>query len=302
MRSITRKIETLRQATAESRLQVKPETLKRLLKNDVPKKDILAIARAAGVMAAKKTPDLLPYCHPIAIDWVEIEFDVQETCILIHASVEAVAKTGVEMEALTAASVVALTIYDMLKPIDELIEILSTKLLKKTGGKSSFKEKIPLGFKAAVIVTSDSTSKGARSDKSGRLIEERLKSFGIEPRYKVIPDEKVLISSTIQECCEEGVNLIVTTGGTGLGPRDVTVEATEAIIDREIPGIMESARCYGQRRTPYAMLSRGLAGQKGKTLIVNLPGSSKGVEESLDALFPSLFHAYKMMKGLGHDS
>ncbi|MBI3252450.1 MAG: bifunctional molybdenum cofactor biosynthesis protein MoaC/MoaB [Candidatus Omnitrophica bacterium] len=302
MRSITRKTETLRQATAESRLRAKPETLKRLLNNDVPKKDILAIARAAGVMAAKKTPDLLPYCHPIAIDGVELEFDVQETGILIHATVEAVAKTGVEMEALTAASVAALTIYDMLKPIDESIEILSTKLLKKTGGKSSFKEKIPLGFKAAVIVTSDSTSKGMRSDKSGRLIEEKLRFFGVDSAYEVIPDDKDLISATLQKYCENGTNLIVTTGGTGLGPRDVTVEATEKVIDREIPGVMESARCYGQRRTPYAMLSRGLAGQKGKTLIVNLPGSSKGAEESLDALFPSLFHAYKMMRGLGHDA
>ena len=301
MRSITRKIETLRQATAQSSLQAKPETLKRLLANDVPKKDILAIARAAGVMAAKKTPELLPYCHPIAIDWVEVEFEVRESLIVIHATVEAVAKTGVEMEALTAASVAALTVYDMLKPIDTEIEILSTKLLEKKGGKTSFKEKIPVGFKAAVIVTSDSTSRGTRSDKSGRLIEERLKSLGIESSYEIIPDEKPLISSTIQKYCEKGIHLIVTTGGTGLGPRDVTVEATEAVVDREIPGIMEAARNHGQRRTPYAMLSREIAGQKGRTLIVNLPGSSKGVEESLDAIFPPLLHAYKMMGGGGHD-
>ena len=302
MRSITRKIETLRRATAESRVQAKPETFKRLIENDLPKKDVLAVARAAGVMAAKKTSELLPYCHPIAIDWVDIEYELQETSVIIRATVEAVAKTGVEMEALTAASVAALTVYDMLKPIDAEIEILNTKLLRKTGGKSSFKEKIPSGFKAAVIVTSDSTSKGLRSDKSGRLIKERLVSFGIEPHFEVIPDEKSLISSTIRRYCETGMNLIVTTGGTGLGPRDVTVEATEAVIDRQIPGVMESARCYGQRRTPYAMLSRGIAGQKGKTLIVNLPGSSKGVEESLDAIFPSLLHAYKMMRGGGHNS
>ncbi len=282
-------------------MQAKPETLKLLLANDVPKKDVLPIARAAGVMAAKKTPELLPYCHPIAIDWVEIQFDVQESFIVIRTTVEAVAKTGVEMEALTASSVAALVIYDMLKPIDETIEILHTKLLKKTGGKSSFKEKIPSGFKAAVIVTSDSTSKGTRSDKSGRMIEERLKSFGIESSYRVIPDEKSLISNAIKEYCDKGINLIVTTGGTGLGPRDVTVEATGEVVDREIPGIMEAARCHGQQRTPYAMLSRGVAGQKGKTLIVNLPGSSNGVGESLDAIFPALFHAYRMMKGQSHD-
>jgi len=301
MRSITRKIETLRCAVAESRVEVKPETLKRLLANDVPKKDILAIARAAGVMAAKKTPELLPYCHPIAIDWVEIEYEIKDALILVRATVEAVSKTGVEMEALTAASIAALTIYDMLKPIDDTLEILQTKLLQKTGGKSNFKEKIPQGFKTAVIVTSDSTSRGLRSDKSGRLIQARLKSFGMDPLYEVIADEKLLISSLLEKYYQAGVNLIVTTGGTGLGPRDVTVEATAAVIDREIPGIMEAARGYGQKRTPYAMLSRGLAGQRGKTIIINLPGSSKGVEESLDAIFPAILHAYKMMGGGGHD-
>ena len=104
----------------------------------------------------------------------------------------------------------------------------------------------------------------------------------------------------MEEFIQQGVKLIITTGGTGLGPRDVTVEATREVIDREIPGIMEAARSFGQRRTPYAMLSRGLAGQKGDTIIVNLPGSSRGVEESLDAVFPAVLHAYKMMGGGGH--
>jgi len=301
MRSVTRKIETLRRAIAESRVQAKPETLKRLLANDVPKKDILPIARAAGVMAAKKTPELLPYCHPIAIDSVEIELDVRESFILIHASVEAVAKTGVEMEALTAASVTALTLYDMLKPIDTTLEITGTKLLLKEGGKTSFQEKIPANFKAAVIVTSDSTSRGNRQDKSGKVILERLASLGISAEYSVIPDDKELIKSCLLGHCSSGINLILTTGGTGLGPRDVTVEAVEEVIDREIPGIMEVARSFGQRRTPYAMLSRGLAGQKGGTLIVTLPGSSRGVEESLDAVFPSILHAFKMMRGASHE-
>lgn len=301
MRPVTQKIETLRRAVAESRVQAKPDTLKRLLANDLPKKDVLPIARAAGVMAAKKTPELLPYCHPIAIDWVEIEMDVQEDHILVRATVEAVAKTGVEMEALTAASVAALTIYDMLKPVDTDLEIFSTRLLSKEGGKSSFKEKIPTNFKAAVIVTSDSTSKGMRQDKSGRLILERLSSLGISADYSVLPDDKEIIKSCLIDHSSNGMNLILTTGGTGLGPRDVTVEAVEEVLEREIPGIMEAARNFGQRRTPYAMLSRGLAGQRGKTLIVTLPGSSRGVEESLDAVFPAILHAFKMMRGLGHE-
>lgn len=300
MKSVTDKIDTLREAVATSTIVAKPETIERLSRNDVPKKDILAVARAAGVMAAKKTSELIPYCHPIPLDVVDIQFDIQEDRIIIRASVQAVWKTGVEMEALTAASIAALTIYDMLKPIDKKLEIISTQLILKKGGKSDFQENVPKGFSAAVIVTSDGTSKGTRQDKSGKMIQERLESFGIRPSYTILPDEKELILSKLKELCSEGVHLIMTTGGTGLGPRDVTVEATREIITREIPGIMEAARSYGQRRTPYAMLSRGLAGQKGKTLIVNLPGSSNGVRESLNAIFPAILHAYPMIKGGGH--
>lgn len=300
MKSITDKTTTLRKAMAVSAVLAKPEAIERLKANDVPKKDILIVARVAGVMAAKKTPDFIPYCHPIPIDSVAIDFEVLADRIIVTASVEAIWKTGVEMEALTAASAAALTIYDMLKPIDKDMEIVSTKLSEKKGGKSDFTEKFPKDFKAAVIVTSDGTSKGIRQDQSGKIIKERLESFGIKPSYTILPDDKDQIAALMKKLCGEGTLLILSTGGTGLGPRDVTVEATKEVIDREIPGIMEAARAYGQERTPYSMLSRGLAGQKGNTIIINLPGSSKGVEESLNAIFPAVLHSYKMMKGLGH--
>lgn len=300
MKSITHKTNTLRKAVAVSALVVKPETIQRLKNNDLPKKDALVVARVAGVAAAKKTYELIPYCHPIPIDSVEIEFEVLDDRINITASVEAIWKTGVEMEVLTAASVAALTLYDMLKPIDKEMEIVSTKLISKEGGKSDFVEKIPKGFQAVVIVTSDGTFKGMREDKSGKIIQQRLENYGICSMYHVLPDEQKQITELLEKLCEEGVQLILTTGGTGLGPRDVTVEATRQVIEREIPGILEAGRAFGQQRTPYAMLSRGIAGQRGKTLIVNLPGSSKGVEETLDAIFPAILHSYKMMGGGGH--
>jgi molybdenum cofactor biosynthesis protein MoaC len=300
MKSITNKISTLRTAVAVSTLLAKPETMERLKANDLPKKDVLVVARTAGVMAAKKTQEWIPYCHPIPIDWVDIEFETLKDRVVVTAAVEAIWKTGVEMEALVAASAAALTLYDMLKPIDKEMEIVSTKLLSKKGGKSDFVEKIPPNFKAAVIVTSDGTAKGARQDQSGKIIKQRLESWGIRPAYFVLPDEKDQIKEMMEKLCREGAQLIVSTGGTGLGPRDVTVEATREIIDREIPGVMEAARAYGQRRTPYSMLSRGLAGQKANALIVNLPGSSRGTEETLDAVFPAILHAYKMMGGGGH--
>ena len=300
MKSVSEKIETLRTASAVSILKTTPEAICRLKANDLPKKDALIVARIAGISAGKKTGDLIPFCHPLPLDLVDIEYEVTLDAVIFTALVSTVAKTGVEMEALTAVSVAALTLYDMLKPLEVELEILSVKLISKRGGKSDFVEKVPSGFTAAVIVTSDGTSQGKRQDKSGKVIEERLKRYGINPSYKILPDEKDMIVQELKRLCAEKVRLILTTGGTGLGPRDVTVEATREVIDREIPGIMEAGRAYGQKRTPYAMLSRGLAGQKGNTLIINLPGSSKGTEETLNAIFPALLHSYGMMRGEGH--
>ncbi len=302
MRPISHKNETLRRAVAESRLLAAPETFERLRANDLPKKDVLATARAAAMLAAKKTPDLIPDCHPILLEFLGVEFEFAGEALIIRVTAEAVAKTGVEMEALTASSVAALTVYDMLKPIDKALEITGTKLISKTGGKSDRMEKIPANFKAAVVVTSDSTSQGRRDDSSGRAILERLRASGLEAEYQVLPDDVEMIRTALAVYCEQGFHLVLTTGGTGLGPRDVTVEATAQVIDREIPGIMEAARAYGQRRTPYAMLSRGLAGQKGNTILITLPGSTRGVEESLDAIFPAVLHSYKMMRGGSHET
>ena len=262
MKSITSKTTTLRKATASGCVRAKPETIQRMQANELPKKDVLIVARVAGVTAAKKTPDLIPYCHPLPIDLVEIDFEVGEDRIDIRASVEAIWKTGVEMEALAAVSVATLTIYDMLKPIDKEIVIDAVKLDEKRGGKSDYNKRVPPKFKAAVIVTSDDTSAGRRVDKSGKLIMERLEAYGITPEYEVLPDEEGLIAQKLRALADANVDLILTTGGTGLGPRDVTVEATRRVIEREVPGIVEAARVYGQSRTPYAMLSRGIAGVK----------------------------------------
>jgi cyclic pyranopterin phosphate synthase len=300
LKSVTDKTKTLRRATASASVKASAETIALMQANNLPKKDVLVVARVAAVSAAKKTPDLIPYCHPIPIDSVDVRFDVGEDRVDISATVEAVWKTGVEMEALCAASVAALTIYDMLKPVDKNMVIESTKLEKKRGGKTTFNPLPHAGFKAAVIVTSDGTAAGEREDKSGKIIKERLESFGIEPRYDILPDEQDQIEARLRELIAENTDLIITTGGTGFGPRDVTVEATRNVIEREAPGIAEACRVYGQDRTPYAMLSRSLAGVSGRSIIVNLPGSSKGAKESLNALFPGIFHAYSMLRGGGH--
>ena len=120
---------------------------------------------------------------------------------------------------------------------------------------------------------------------------------------KIIPDdERLIIESLCYYADNLKLDLVITTGGTGLGPRDTTPDAMAKVIEREIPGITEALRAYGQARTPYSMLSRGIAGVRGRTIIVNLPGSKRAVAESLDALFPGLFHAFVMLRGGEHPS
>lgn len=302
MKDVSEKLDTLREATAEVSLKAKAETIDVVKKGNVPKGNVLEMARAAGILAAKKTSELIPYCHQIPLDWVSLDFELLEREIVIRSQAKAIWKTGVEMEALTAATIAALTIYDMLKPLDDGLEITSVKLIEKRGGKGEWKQPFRTPLKTAVLVLSDTVSQGKKEDRSGKTIIEKLKTEPVEViEYKIFPDDLDTIKRELVRLSDEAdVDLILTTGGTGLSPRDITVEATKEVIEREIPGISEAVRIYGFQRTPYAMLSRGISGVRGKTIIINLPGSSRGVAESMDALFPWVLHAFWILSGGGH--
>ena len=296
------KPDTLRIATARAIVKVSAETISLIKEGKSPKGDIVDAARISATMGAKRTWDLLPYCHPIPIDHVKVDVSIKTESIEVDVQVKTTWKTGVEMESLTGASIAALTIYDMLKPVDETLAIESIKLLSKSGGLKDFYEKYDKPLSAVVIVISDSVSKGERSDKSGKLAVERLKESGFEVvDYRVIPDDPSQIESSLVRGCDElKADLVLTSGGTGLGPRDTTPESTRKVLENEIIGISEALRMHGQRRTPLSMLSRGAAGVRGKSVVVNLPGSAKAVSESLDALLPGILHASKMLGGHGH--
>lgn len=158
-------------------------------------------------------------------------------------------------------------------------------------------------FKAGILVLSDKGAKGEREDKSGQVIKEMISSIGAEVvAYEVLPDEKELIVNKLISWCDQlGLDIILTSGGTGLSPRDVTPEATAEVVERTIPGIGEAMRAYGLQKTPRAMLSRGISGIRKKTLIINLPGSVKGARESLEAVIPALDHALETLQGRANE-
>ncbi len=153
------------------------------------------------------------------------------------------------------------------------------------------------GLPAAVLTVSDGVTAGTRVDESGRVVEELLRAAGFDVERTVVPDERAQIEARLQYFAGRGVPLVVTTGGTGFGPRDVTPEATRAVIDREAPGLAEVMRTAGLEKTPLAALSRGVVGSRGATMIVNLPGSPKGARESLEAVLPVLPHAVEVLGG-----
>ena len=153
-------------------------------------------------------------------------------------------------------------------------------------------------FTAGVLTVSDKGSRGERVDESGRVIQECLASLGVQQtKYSIVPDERGAISDKLREWADEGLDLILTTGGTGLAPRDVTPEATLDILDRVAPGFTEAMRAQSLKLTPRAMLSRAVAGIRKKTLIINLPGSPKAVKECLEAILPALPHAVETVRG-----
>lgn len=154
-------------------------------------------------------------------------------------------------------------------------------------------------MKAAVVVVSDRVSADEAKDESGFLLMELLEKEGFEiGAYTTVVDEREIIEAALEELADEDkVNLIVTTGGTGVAPRDVTPEATAAVVDRVVPGIAEAIRADSIAKTPHGLLSRGIAGTRGSTLIVNLPGSTGGCRDGFAVLKPALEHALELLAG-----
>ncbi|NOZ47109.1 MAG: bifunctional molybdenum cofactor biosynthesis protein MoaC/MoaB [Chlorobi bacterium] len=303
MRDISWKLNTLRIANAQSIVNVSDISLDAIKNNTVPKGDIFEIAKVAGFLAVKNTSNVIPHCHPIPIEDCTIDFDIKGNDIIVNLEVKTIYKTGIEVEAMYGASVVAITIYDLLKPIDKKIVIRSTKLISKSGGKSSFKNTPKPGFKSAVIVMSDTIAAGKKEDKAGLAIKAKLETQNIENiDYVIIPDEPEDLKLLINKYAAQKYDLVIAAGGTGVSPRDITPETLIPMFEREVRGIAEAARAYGQERTPYSMLSRSVAGLIGKTLIIALPGSTKGASESMDAIFPYLLHIYRMLAGERHDT
>jgi cyclic pyranopterin phosphate synthase len=316
-----------RVARARARLRMSPDTARAVQSGQGPKGEVLAVARLAGVQAAKQTGNLIPLAHPLPITFADVQasVDVQAGLVTLLSDVRTRARTGVEMEAMSACAVAALTVYDMVKGLERGAEIEQIVLLEKHGGKSDYRRqaaedeatgerrtaeepptpaapasapRAPL--RAALVTISTSKAAGDGVDESGERLAALAHELGAEViARELIPDERQRIEELLRELSErEDCDLILTSGGTGLSPNDVTPEATRAVVEREVPGIAEAMRAASRPHTRHWMLSRALAGVRAGTLIVNLPGNPASIAQIGGAIAPALPHAAELAAGL----
>lgn len=298
MVNITHKSTTLRKAIAEAVVQVSdPATMEAVRNGTVPKGNVLDFSRAAGLLACKKTYEVIPDCHPLPVEYAAITHQLEELAIRIRVEIHTVYKTGVEVEAMHGAAITALTIYDMLKPIDDNIVIGDIRLISKQGGKSDIKHAYPENLPVAVITVNDQVATSAAEDKAGNTIERNLRRHHLTNIRRIVCKENPAdIETSAKQLINDGILLLLFAGGSGLQAFDQTPDVVRSLIDRDVPSIMETIRQYGQQRTPYAMLARGVAGFCDQSLLITLPGSPRGAEESMEAVFPYILHVFRPKK------
>lgn len=299
MVDVTEKTPSIRRARAEGIIMLQADTINLIQNEAMPKGNVLTTAKIAGIQAAKKTWDLIPMCHQLNLSFVDLEFELDREQIMIRSIVKTREATGVEMEALTAVSTAALTIYDMCKAVDKSMTISAVKLVEKIGGKSD--HAIEYRPRVGIITMSDSISARKSEDKSGPILVKGFTDSGCKGDHqKVLPDGSEELLPTIEAWIQDGVELIITTGGTGLGPRDLTIQMVENNIDSRLPGIEQALHAYGRGKVKTAMLSRLTAGVIKGTIVVCLPGSTGAAKDALKVLIPTIFHSFHMMKGEKH--
>lgn len=288
---ITAKPQSLRTARAQAELLLPDDAAQCVRNNTVNKGDVATAARLAGIMAVKKTWELLPHCHPLMLESCEVEVALRDNTLHIEVVVSCIGATGVEMEAVTGASIAGLTAYDMLKPHCDAKDMVlgGVRLLEKTGGKTDFPRRLKHPKSAAVLVIHDPDRIRDALEQRSAELARALEVAGFQ---SVECQQLMAQPSAVQSALKSTTaDLVLTMGSSGHRRSDCAPDLTKAEIIRDMPGLVEAARQHGFQRTPYAAMSRGVAGYNAREqLLINLPSTSEGWLQSWSALRTPVLH------------
>ena len=321
MADIRNKRPTRRRAVAVGELKAGPVAYPLIVERRLPKGDALVMAEVAGLQGAKLASALMPLCHPLPLELVRVRCEPvpERHAIRVYCECATEARTGVEMEALAGVNAALLTLYDLSKPVEPALGIDGIRLLFKEGGKSGLwqhpegmsdaerehyrpRDMVRLhGVPCAVVTLSDRASRGEYEDRSGPVLVEGLRKLGASVDHvEVLPDGIDPLAERLRSLAGHGVRICLCTGGTGLGPHDVTPEALRLVADRRVEGLAEMFRSESAKHTPLAWLSRADVVQVGRMLVFALPCSPRPAEQGMDILAPLLAHALAMIDGEAH--
>lgn len=289
----------LRRARAQAHLTFGP-----VVRQTLDGSPVLQTARVAGVQAARRAADLLPYTPDVELTEVDLSFEFSEEGLRIFGFSEGICRSGMGTRALMAVTVCAVTIVDMLPEHATAIAIGEAKLVEQRGGAESLRYSFEPPVRAAVLAVSDAVASGRKPDRAAQTIREAVTAHEhhglVLAEQATVGDDAAAIERQITRWVDRGddgaIDLILTVGGTGLAHTDVTVEAVSRLVDREVPGLMEAVRTFGQEHTPVAFMSRGVAGLVGDTLVVTLPGSRSGAAEAVPVVLPAALHVLKTLR------
>lgn len=321
MVDVTDKAVTDRTARAVATVRMSPATARLVHDGSGPKGEVLATARLAGTMAAKRTAELVPLAHPLPLTKIDVQarVDLAAGAVHLESLARTTGKTGVEIEALTAVLVAALTVYDMVKAVERHAVIDDVRVIEKRGGRHDFAVPAAPASEASpppgggadaphrpqvrpltvgAVHVSTTRTRGVRPDRSKAALAEFCTRTGWTVAFEtMVPDDAGAVADAIKAAATgDGVEVVLTLGGTGLTTDDVTPEATRAAVDREIPGIGEALRAASREITPLGALSRATAGSLGSVVVVNLPGSPKAIGELESLLTAILPHAVDQVR------
>jgi molybdenum cofactor biosynthesis protein MoaC len=289
--------ETLRRATSQAVLRINPEIIKQI-KNESSEVALSESAKIAATLAAKKTWELIPSSHLSQLENVKVDLSVRNEVIEIVVELQGICKSDLEIESLTAVSIAALTVYDMLRSSEGSVMIESIRLLRKSDEILEISEKIARKLKTAIIFINVSEHHLEKDKQAEKFIIDALSTKNADVvESKIISNTQKEIEDNIKQFCDEkNLDLIITCGGIGITPEDIVPEVTTKLIEKKIDGISEILRFYGQKTSPLVAFSRGVAGIRKSSLIINLPGNIREISESLDLLFPRILYVSKMLK------